>query len=604
MGRAVRLSISVVLGGSFLSGFLPATSAVQARTSVVTVDAAGEVGGYTSLALDAGGNPVVSYIDDTNGDLKLAHCNDADCAGEDDSVVTVDSDGDVGWHTALALDAAGNPVIAYYEETAGELRVAHCNDANCAGGDDSVVTVDSDGDVGWSGSLALDGAGNPVISYNNYTTGDLKLAHCNDANCAGGDESIEIVDGGGAGWDTSLRLDAAGNPVISYFANNKDDLKLAHCNDANCAGGDESIVTLDSEGDVGWTTSLVLDAAGYPVVSYYDDTNGDLKLAHCNDADCAGEDDSVVAVDSDGDVGYAGSLGLDAAGNPVISYSADSEGLLKVAHCNDADCAGGDERVAILDGGGVGWFTSLVLDATGSATIAYNDYVNGDLKMARCGLAGCGDVTPPMPLIDLTPATTGRVNGWYVSRVTVAVTALDDDAVAGTRCVLNPSEAPTSFEDLPDTPCGPLTVNAFGRYDVYASAVDAAGNTSRVVHRSFKTIGGLRCEGSVPTRIGTTRRDVLVGTAGRDVILGLGGDDSIRSRGGNDIVCAGPGGDTVSGGGGRDHLFGQGGNDRLVGGLGADRLAGGAGNDVLDARLGHDQVFGGPGRDRILTAAR
>jgi Ca2+-binding RTX toxin-like protein len=621
MGRAARVLVSVVLGGSVLAGFVPATSSVQALNSVVTVDSGGDIGTYSSLTLDAAGNPVVSYDDDSNGDLKVAHCNDPNCAGGDDSIVTVDSTGDVGWHTSLLLDAAGNPVIAYYEETAGDLKVAHCNDPNCDGRDESIVTVDSTGDVGWSGSLALDASGNPVISYNNYTSGDLKVAHCNDADCAGHDESIVIVDGGDVGWDTSLRLDAAGNPTISYHANNHRDLKIAHCNDANCAGADESIVTVDSTGDVGWYTSMVLDAAGSPVISYFDHTNGHLKVAHCNDANCAGQDDSIVTVDNVGVDAGSGSLGLDAAGNPVIGYHDSINGELKVAHCKDADCVSRDESVAV-DSGGLGWYPSLVLDAAGNPAISYYDYGNGDLKVARCDRVSCGDVTPPTTSIELSPGTPDGANGWYLSPVTVTVGATDDDAVLDTRCVLDPPGEPTSFDDLPDAPCTPLTVTAFGRHEVYASAIDAAGNRGPVVHESFRSVGGLRCDGRVPTHIGTSRSDVLVGTSGRDVIVAFGGDDTVRGRGGDDTVCVGRGDNTVSAGPGHDHLFASGGNDtmfggaghdrlfgragadRLTGGIGDDRLVGGPGNDLLDARAGNDLVFGGPGRDRILLAAR
>ncbi len=115
----------------------------------------------------------------------------------------------------------------------------------------------------------------------------MKLAHCDDANCAGGGESVVTVDSGGVvGRFTSLELDAAGKPVISYLDSTNQDLKVAYCDDANCAGVGDNVVTVDSGGDVGWYTSLELDAAGNPVVSYYDMIDQDLKLAHCDPASC------------------------------------------------------------------------------------------------------------------------------------------------------------------------------------------------------------------------------------------------------------------------------------------------------------------------------
>ena len=72
--------------------------------------------------------------------------------------------------------------------------------------------------------------------------------------------------------------------MISYLDFTNDDLKLAHCNDANCASA--TFTTVDSAGSVGYYTSLTLDASGHPVISYYDASNADLKLAHCNDANC------------------------------------------------------------------------------------------------------------------------------------------------------------------------------------------------------------------------------------------------------------------------------------------------------------------------------
>src|SRR5688572_24268581 len=43
-----------------------------------------------------------------------------------------------------------------------------------------------------------------------------------------------------------------------------------------------SIVTVDSTGSVGEYSSLVLDGSSFPIIAYYDRTNRDLKLVHCN----------------------------------------------------------------------------------------------------------------------------------------------------------------------------------------------------------------------------------------------------------------------------------------------------------------------------------
>ena len=366
-----------------------------------------QLGTYSSLVLDAGGFPVVSYLDGTtNRNLKIIHCNDSNCAGGDESITTPDantgsartsivldtsgypvvtyrtnllnlrllhcndpncSGGDesitqpgatVHDATSLRLDASGFPVIATADINTG-LKIVHCNDVNCAGGDESITTPEMTGGQ-WL-SMVLDANGYPLVSYNadagsmlffrNNTTCPicgryLKILHCNDANCDGNDDSKVTVDNVGADLGaatTSLELDGAGLPVVSYIADDgaNNTLRILHCNDANCTGGDESKEAPDSALQRGMFTSLELDSSGYPVVTYHEDVSRDLKVLRCNDANCAGGDDSVVTPDTLGEVGKHSSLTLGANGLPVVSYNDESNPYaLKILHCGSYPCAG------------------------------------------------------------------------------------------------------------------------------------------------------------------------------------------------------------------------------------------------------------------------
>jgi hypothetical protein len=54
---------------------------------------------------------------------------------------------------------------------------------------------------------------------------------------------------------------------------------VAHCSNTACTSA--SITTLDIAGDVGQYTSITTGADGLGLISYYDTTNGNLKVAHC-----------------------------------------------------------------------------------------------------------------------------------------------------------------------------------------------------------------------------------------------------------------------------------------------------------------------------------
>ena len=354
--------------------------------SIRTIDSSPDnVGLYTSLALTTAGFPVVSYYDNTNGDLKLAVCTDATCSSGT-TIRTIDSTGDIGWYTSLALTTAGFPVISYRDATNRRLQLAVCADTTCSSGT-TIRTIDSAGNVGQDASLVLTAAGFPVISYRDTTNSALKLAMCADATCSSGATIRTIDSTGNVGTQTSLALTTAGFPVISYRDETNQDLKLAVCTDATCSSG-ATIRTIDSTGDVGWYTSLALTTADFPVISYWDAASIDLKLAVCAVATCS-SGTIIRTIDSLGAVGSYTSLALTTAGFPVISYFDFNDFDLKVAVCADATCSSGTTIRTIDSAGDVGRYTSLALTTAGFPVVSYRDTTNLDLKVAVCADATC-----------------------------------------------------------------------------------------------------------------------------------------------------------------------------------------------------------------------
>jgi len=301
---------------------------------IVTMDSVGYFGGYTSLAFGSG--PAISYYDGDADDLKLAYDRNSNGDFSDTGeIIVVDEGGNVGQYTSLAFDPSGYPAISYLDVSNGDLKCAYDRNGNGNFSDaGEIITVDSDGYVGEFTSLTFDSSGYLAISYFDRANYDLKLAYDRngDGSFSIGDEIITVDSNGWVGlYITSLAFGVG--PAISYYDLGNSALKLAYDrnNDGVFSGANE-IITVDNDGDVGVGSSLAFDPSGNPAISYlHGNPNWDLKFAHDYDGSGDFEADEISVVDSDNDVGMHSSLAFDSSGKATVSYYDDTNSDLKMA---------------------------------------------------------------------------------------------------------------------------------------------------------------------------------------------------------------------------------------------------------------------------------
>ena len=275
--------------------------------------------------------------------------------------------------TSLALDSAGNPRIGYHDKANGTLKYASSANASW-----HTSVVAPDGQYGQEPSLVLDPAtGYPRFSYFDYANNVLKYASYNGT-------AWQFQSLGWAGHDSSLVLDSAGRPHISFAESSQ--LRYA-----SWTGSAWNIQTVDPT--AGSSTSLALDGQGNPRISYGDFHKGNLKYAEFD-----GQAWHISTLDT-GYVALSTSLALDSHGHPCIAYGGPSNTALKYAEYN-----GTAWNLQTLDvAGNTGYDVSMVLDKSNNVHISYR-YMqsfnpnNGDLKYARGNRIGGASATPsPTP---------------------------------------------------------------------------------------------------------------------------------------------------------------------------------------------------------------
>jgi len=208
--------------------------------SINVVDgSAFSVGYASSIAIGKDGFPVISYYDLSNTLLKVAKCGNSAC-GTVANATEVDATGEAGSYTAIAVRNNGNPVVAYSDDANGTLKIAECADPGCTSSSTMTLLALPGEVVGQHTDIALGPTGKAFISHHNATAGSLLLTVCLTADCADGTitTTLDAAPPGDAprGEYSSLALGADNFPVMSYFDAQSGALKVAHCGTRNCDG--------------------------------------------------------------------------------------------------------------------------------------------------------------------------------------------------------------------------------------------------------------------------------------------------------------------------------------------------------------------------------
>ena len=245
-------------------------------------------------------------------------------------------------------------------------------------------------------------------AFKNMTDRSLRVDGEGHAHIVFGGDQLNFVWYDGKNWKhtvvdsaykvgqfAALALDSDKNPHISYYDETNGNLKYAYS-----TGTQWIIQTIDSGGNVGQYTSIAIheddDLGDLPRISYYDVTNANLKYTYFT-----GTQWVVETVDDFGEVGRFSSMDLDGDGIPHISYYDESSAnqlTLKYAYWDTKanNNAGGwvidtvDPNFSNRANVGIGSYASIdVRDK--KVHIAYYDQGNMNLKYAS-GRVGNWDV--------------------------------------------------------------------------------------------------------------------------------------------------------------------------------------------------------------------
>jgi methionine-rich copper-binding protein CopC len=455
----------------YLVGITINGSAQNPAWHTETVDSPGDVGITTSMALDNANNPHILYYDRYVNTWKYASRENGiwhketfdNASGYDDARKTSPN--------SLVLDSQGNPHIIYPSPDGLKYAYKENNIWH-------IEIVDSNN--GTFSSIALDTEGNPHISYRGSADGNLYYRFKSDW----GWSNPIAVDSAGNWCPTSIQVDKQDNAHIAYMKNG---VGLVYASQG-VSSGSFYHETAYSGGNVMTTgqwraLSLALDSQGKPLIAYLAMNSSGCYFEYVYKDSTWHAEELNKPLARDGCWMYYFSIAVDSQGKPHICYSCgigDSGNFGETSLRYLTQNANGDWNTPIIIdtyptqmsssspyNGDVGRFCSMALDSKGNPYISYYDGINKNLMYTYFI-----DTTPPS--VDVNP-----VGGAFNAPLIVTLTATDQQSIA-TIYYTTDGSTPTTNSTQYASPIS-ISTNTTLKY----FAVDLAGNPSIVYSQLY-----------------------------------------------------------------------------------------------------------------------
>ncbi len=383
-----------------------------------TLESDGLTGWYTDLVLTDDNRPLVSYYNNTTGSLHLLICDDLQCLNP--TFATIDNSApDVGRWTALALTPDGRPVITYRDHTNGNLKLARCDDDVACANPDIYILAGRGADAGWHSDIAIDSFNQALVVYRDDTnapnnTVNFITCELDDTPITCGAPQVVNTVGEFGGFNY-LTLGTGGFITHEYH-----DLANTYFTVYTRVGaGGGFIYTPDSTTISDTAPTWFIDGAlppdtvsprravrvGYQQAGQPSGTDGGLTFFECDDYVNGMVECSALQNEKDLSSANAGLYPevMYNGANAVIYFQDNDLGFLAQRSCTDPYCNIAVTPLAIDSAGNPGEYLSGQPGPQGTPVLSYADDANDDLRLYRAMTGG-----DPLPEVAETEPRDGQ----------------------------------------------------------------------------------------------------------------------------------------------------------------------------------------------------